>query len=70
MCIHTCACSCHRFSLGIKIKHVFPCCSGKCDKCGQYIRHNQMENHIQQCHPEIKNVDTLEIPYFLRKSSD
>ena len=49
-CPHGCHCSCHGSSF---IKHFFACCC-KCSICQSNIDMGQMENHLRDCHKQIK----------------
>lgn len=65
--IYTCRCACHdpEFASVAKHKDRDVCCDGQCIHCGSFIVHNHMEDHLRDFHPV-----TIEIPYWLRKSSD
>lgn len=66
-----CRCPCHDPEFASVAKHKInePCCDGKCEHCGSFIVIHKMERHIAECHRYI-NVVSIEVPYWLRKSSD
>lgn len=64
-CIHVCRCACHDPVFASKAKHKGTCCDGKCKHCDSFIVRYRTKDHLRDCHPV-----TIEIPYFLRKSSD
>lgn len=47
-----------------------------CTYCCKYIKYKEIKNHLNNCHPELKEIissastnETIDIPYFLRRSS-
>lgn len=68
---YVCHCSCHKNRLKGKTHDRKDCCAGKCPHCDSYIKHGYMDDHINEFHPNIEKFEGyLEIPQFLRKSSD
>lgn len=49
-----CYCSCHQ--PGSMESHCFPCCDGKCLRCGQYIERGGMEKHQAEHDERIKKA--------------